>query len=184
MDVRHDCQMDVAPVYQTVSYATKNEWDTSDNDSLTATVDEDDPDMNDFYKRVVSSEDENYYDSDNGSDTDFDGSSSEGAYCVVSDDGSVADLDGDMVENEDCSDSDVWSATDFSDYSLDIDEEDDCDLNMISVADSEMDIYSRRLCLLYPDGTADLLILQDGFVDDHRLEHSHTVTWDPGIADS
>ena len=42
--------MDVAPVYQTVSYATKDQWDTSDNDSLTATADENDPDMNDFYQ--------------------------------------------------------------------------------------------------------------------------------------
>ena len=55
LDVRHDCQMDVAPVYQTVSYAMKDEWDTSDNDSLTATADENDP----FYQPVVSSEDEN-----------------------------------------------------------------------------------------------------------------------------
>ena len=39
-DVRHDCQMDVAPVYQTVSYATKDECNTSDNDSLTMTADE------------------------------------------------------------------------------------------------------------------------------------------------
>ena len=31
-DVRQDCQMDVAPVYQTASYATKDEWNTSDND--------------------------------------------------------------------------------------------------------------------------------------------------------
>ena len=51
--------MDVAPVYQTVSYAMKDEWNTSDNDSLTMTVDENDPDMNDFYQRVVSSDDEN-----------------------------------------------------------------------------------------------------------------------------
>ena len=58
-DVRHDCPMDVAPVYQTVSYATKDEWNTSDNDSLTMTADENDPDMNDFYQRVVSSDDEN-----------------------------------------------------------------------------------------------------------------------------
>ena len=53
-DVRQDCQMDVAPVYQTVSYASKDEWNTSDNDSLTMTVDENDP--------------------DNCSATDFDGS--------------------------------------------------------------------------------------------------------------
>ena len=32
LDVQQDCQMDVAPVYQTVSYPTKHEWNTSDND--------------------------------------------------------------------------------------------------------------------------------------------------------
>ena len=113
LDVRQDCQMDVAPVYQTVAYATKDQWDTSDNDSLTATADENDPDMNDFYQRVVSSEDENYFDSDNGSVTDIDGSMSEGAYCVVSDDGSVADLDVDRLDNVDYDNSDVWSITDL-----------------------------------------------------------------------
>ena len=45
---------------------------------------------------MVSSDDENYFDSDNGSVTDFDGSLSDGAYCVGTDAGSVADLDGDM----------------------------------------------------------------------------------------
>ena len=58
-----------------------------------------------------------------------------------------------------------------------------CGLNMISVADREMDIYRRRLCLLCPVGMADLRILRDGSVDDHRMDHSHTVSWDPGIAD-
>ena len=48
------------PLYIRLSYATKDEWDTSDNDSLTATADENDPDMNDFYQRVASSDDENY----------------------------------------------------------------------------------------------------------------------------
>ena len=41
-EVRQDCQMDVAPVYQTVSHATMDEWSTSDNDSLTMTADEKD----------------------------------------------------------------------------------------------------------------------------------------------
>ena len=72
-------------MYQTVSCATDNEWDTSDNDSWTVTADEDDPDMNDFYEQVVSSDDENYSDPDDGSDTDFEGSSSEGAYDVIPD---------------------------------------------------------------------------------------------------
>ena len=66
-------------LYIRLSYATTDEWNTSDNDSLTMTADENDPDMNYFYKRVVSSDDENYLDSDNGSITDFDGSMSEGA---------------------------------------------------------------------------------------------------------
>ena len=176
--------MDVAPVYQTVLYATKDEWDTSDNDSLTATADEIDPDMDNFYQRVVSSDDENYFDSDDGSVTDFDGSMSEGEYCVVSEDGSVANLDGDMLENEDYGDSDVWSVTDLSGCSSDVDGEDDCDFNMISVADREMNIYNRRSCLLCPDGMADLRILRDGSVDDHRMDHSRTGRWDPGIVDS
>ena len=96
-DVRQDCQMDVAPVYQTVSYATKDDWNTSDSNSLTVTTDENDPDMNDFCQRVVSSDDVNYLDSDNGSGTDLDGSWPDGAYCVVSEDGSAADLNVDMI---------------------------------------------------------------------------------------
>ena len=95
--------MDVAPVYQTVSFATKDEWNTSDNDSLTMTADE-----NDFYQRVVSSDDENYLDSDNGSVTDLDGSTLEGAYCVVSDDGSAEDLNMDMLDAVDYGGSVIW----------------------------------------------------------------------------
>ena len=178
--VQQDCQIDVAPVYQTISDATKVEWNTSDNDSLTATADGDDPNM-DFYQQVVSSDNANYFDSDDGSIMDLDGSMSEGEYCVISDDGSVADLDGDMLKN--C-DSDVWSVTDLSSCRSDIDEEDDYDLYMIFVADREMNIYGRHLCLLCPDGTADLWDLWGGSVDYHRINHLSAVSWDPGIADS
>ena len=201
-DVRQDCQMDVAPIYQTVSYAMKDEWNTSandsltmpademdewntsDNDSLTMTADENDPDMNDFYQRVVSSDDENDLDLDNGSVSDFDGTMSEGAYCVVSHDGSAVDLDVDMLDIVDYGDSDAWSVTDFSSCSSGVDVEDDCDFNMISIVDREMYLYGRRLCLMCPVGTADLRILQNGSVDDLRMDHSRTVSWDPGIADS
>ena len=62
--------------------------------------------------------------------------------------------------------------------------EDDCDFNMISVVNREMYLYGRRLCLLCPVGTADLRILRNGSVDELRMDHSRTVTWDPGIADS
>ena len=44
--------------------------------------------------------------------------------------------------------------------------------------------YSVRLCLLYPDGTEDLHVLRGRSVDSQRLDHWHTVSWDPGIADS
>ena len=151
---------------------------------FTATADEDAPNMDDFYQRVVSSDDENYFNSDDGSITDFDGSMSEGEYCVVSDDGSVVDLDGDMLENEDNGDSDVWSITDLNSCRSDVDEEDDCDLNMISVMDREMNIYGRHLSLLCPDGMADLWDLRGRSVDVHRMDHSRTVSWDPDITDS
>ena len=50
LDALQDCQTDVAPVCQTVSCATQDEWHTSDNDSLTAAADVDDPNMDDFYQ--------------------------------------------------------------------------------------------------------------------------------------
>ena len=150
LDVRQDCQMDVAPVYQTVSFATKDEWNTSDNDSLTMTVDEvdewntsdsdsltmtaDENDPDDFYQRVVLSDDENYWDSDNSSvNTDFDGSISEGAYCVGSDDGSAADLDVDISDIADYDDSDIGSVTDVNSGSSGVDMEDDYDFSRMSV---------------------------------------------------
>ena len=95
-DVRRDCQMDVTPVYRTVSYATRDEWNASDCDSLTMTADENDPDMNDCCQRVVSSDDKNCLDSEK-TVTDLDGSRSEGVYRVFSDDGSAEDLDVDMI---------------------------------------------------------------------------------------
>ena len=159
-DVRQDCQMDVSPVYQTVSFATKDEWNASENDSLTMTADEvdewntsdsdslnmtadeNDPDMNDFYQRVVSSDDENYGDSDNGSAADCDGSISKGAYCVGSDDGSAADLDVDILNIDD--DSDIRSVTDVNSGSSGVDMEDDYDFNRMSVGNSDLHLYDRR----------------------------------------
>ena len=72
LDALQDCQTDVAPVCQTVSCATQDEWDTSDNDSLTAAANADDPNMDDFYQRVALSDDGDFLDSDDGSVTDID----------------------------------------------------------------------------------------------------------------
>ena len=46
------------------------------------------------------------------------------------------------------------------------------------------DAYNGRLCLLYPDSVEDLQDLRDGCVDSQGLNHWHTVSWGPGVADS
>ena len=111
-DVQQDCQTDVAPVCQTVSYVTRDEWDMFDDDSLAEAADADGPNMDKFYHRVVSSDDEDFVDSDDGSVTDLDRDMSEEEDFVDSDDGSIADLDKDMSGEEDCCDSDVGSVAD------------------------------------------------------------------------
>ena len=64
LDIQQDCQTDVAPVCQTVSYVTQDEWDTIDDDSLAEAADADGPNMDEFYQRVVSSDEEDCCDSD------------------------------------------------------------------------------------------------------------------------
>ena len=89
-DVQQDCQMDVVPMCQTVSYVTRDEWDTFDDDSEAVAADG--PNMNKFYQRVASSDLEDFVDSD---------------------DGSVTDLDRDMSDKEDFVDSDdEWDMLD------------------------------------------------------------------------
>ena len=65
--------------------------------------------MGKFYQRAVSSDDEDFVDSDDGSIPDLDREMSEVEDFVDSDDGSVADLARDMSDDEDCCDSDVGS---------------------------------------------------------------------------
>ena len=127
LDVQQDCQTDVAPVCQTVSYVTWDEWDTIDDDSLAEAADAEGPNMDEFYQRVVSSNDENFVISDNGPVADLDRDISDEEDCcdsddrdmsqeedfVTSDDGSIADLDGDMSDEEDCCDSNVGSVADL-----------------------------------------------------------------------
>ena len=98
----------------------------------------------------MSSDDENYWDSDNGSVTDFDCSISEGAYCVGSDDVSAADLDVDILDIVDYDDSDIGSVTDVNSGSSGVDMEDDYEFSRMSVGNSGMYLYDRRLCLMCP----------------------------------
>ena len=49
-DVQQDCQTDVAPVCQTVSYVRGDEWDTFNDDSLEEAADADGPNMDEFYQ--------------------------------------------------------------------------------------------------------------------------------------
>ena len=84
-----------------------DEWDMLDVDSLMEAVAADGPNMNEFYQRVVSSDEEDFVDSDDGSVTDLDRDMSDKEDFVDSDVGSVTDLDKDMSDEEDCCDSDV-----------------------------------------------------------------------------
>ena len=45
------------------------------------------------------------------------------------------------------------------------------------------DACNGRLCLLYPESVVDLQDLRDGYVKSRGLNHWHTVSWDPGVAD-
>ena len=78
---------------QTVSCVTRNEWDVFYNDSLAEAADADGPNMDEFYQRVVSSDDEDFVDSDDGSVMDLNRDMSEEEEFINSDDGSIADLD-------------------------------------------------------------------------------------------
>ena len=196
---------------------------------------------------MVSSDEEDFVNSDDGSITDFNWDMSEEEELMDSDDGSVADLDRDMSDVEVCCDSDVGSVADlewntwedacalalrgavgafppeaavirpavvFRDI-LFLEEE--CNTAVVlargevpmslvlPVTDKGVamippvtnrhvqqpvsesvggDAYNVRLCLLYFDSAEDLQDLWDGYVDSQRLNHWHTVCWDPGIADS
>ena len=84
-----------------------DEWDMLNDDSLTEAVAADGPNMNKFYQRVVSSDEEDFVDSDYGAVTDLDRDMSDKEDFVDSDVGSVTDLDRDMLDEGDCCDSDV-----------------------------------------------------------------------------
>ena len=136
-------------------------WDTIVDDSLTEAADADGPNMDDFYQRVVSSDDEDLVDSDDGSVTDLDRDMSEEEDCVDSDDGSVAGLDRDMSDKEDCCDSDDKDMSEEEDFvdsdvgsiahlDMDMSDEEDCrDLDMGSVADLELDTWADACTLAF-----------------------------------
>ena len=94
-DVRQNWQTNVTPVCQTMSCVTRDEWDMFDDDSLTDAFSADGPNMDKFYQRVVSSDEEDFVDSDDGSVTDLERDTSDEEDCGDSDDGSVADLERD-----------------------------------------------------------------------------------------
>ena len=59
-DAQQDGQTDVAPLCQTVLCVTRNEWDVFYDDSLTEAANADGLNMDDFYQRVVSSDEEDF----------------------------------------------------------------------------------------------------------------------------
>ena len=83
-------------------HVTRDKWVTIDDDSLAEAADADSPNVDKFYQRVVSSDEEDCCDSD---DRDM----SEEEDFIDLDDGSIAD----MSDEEDCCDSDVGSMADL-----------------------------------------------------------------------
>ena len=98
-EAQHGDHTDMVPVCQMVSCVTPNGWDVFEDDSLTEAAVVDGPNMDDYYHRVVSSDEEDFHVSDVGSITDL----------MDSDVGSVADLASDSLDIEICCDSDVGS---------------------------------------------------------------------------
>ena len=45
-------------------------------------------------------------------------------------------------------------------------------------------MYYAHLCLLKPAGVENLMERRDEYIDIQGLNHWHTVSWDPGVADS
>ena len=72
-DIREDRPTGLTHVCQTLSCDTRDELDTVDVDSLTEAFAEDVQDTDDFYQRIVSSDEEDFGDPDNGSIADNDG---------------------------------------------------------------------------------------------------------------
>ena len=210
-DVQQDCQMDVAPVCQTVSCVMRDEWDTFDDDSLADAADADGPNMDEFYQRVVSSDDEDFVDSDDVSITNLEWDTWADA-CTLAFQGAVGAFPPEAAEirpavvfrnslfpGEVCANVVVSVRGDVPMSPvlqvLPVLQVTDKGVAMISpVTDRHVQwtvsrsvgwgTYSVRLCLLYPDGTEYLHDLRGGSVDSQRLDHWHTVSWDPGIADS
>ena len=46
------------------------------------------------------------------------------------------------------------------------------------------DVYIARLCLLGRSGVENIMQLNEEYVDVRGLGHRHTVSWDPGVAES
>ena len=70
-DIRQDRRMGLTHLCQTLSCDTRDEWDTMDVDSLTEAFTEDVQDTDDFYQRIVSSDEEDFGDPDDGSVADL-----------------------------------------------------------------------------------------------------------------
>ena len=76
-DIQQNWQTGMTPVCQAMSCVTQDEWDTLDDDSLTEAFAADGQNMDEFYRRVVSSDEEDFVDSDDGSVADLERDTSE-----------------------------------------------------------------------------------------------------------
>ena len=94
-DIRQNWQTGITPVCQTMSCVIRDEWDALDDDSLTEAFAAHGQNMDEFYRRVASSDEEDFGDLDDGSLADLERDTSDEEDFGDSDDGSVADLERD-----------------------------------------------------------------------------------------
>ena len=100
-EAQQDDHTDMVPMCQMVSCVTRNGWDVFDDDSLTEAAVVDSPNMDDYYHRVVLSDEEDCIVSEIGFSTDFIWDMSGEEELIDSDEGSVADLDSDILVHSD-----------------------------------------------------------------------------------
>ena len=192
--------VDVVPICRTVSCVTHIAPDESSDTSGTDTAEINGSDIEDFCQWPELSDEEDCFGSDVGSSVDsslciservdlsyadiasvvdFDNEDSDVDFCFNSNEGSVAELEWNTWY-EAC-------ALEFQNASGMFPPDSAVVRQAVDMKDNFMkdgDVYIARLCLLGRSGVKTIMQRNEEYVDVRGLSHGHTVSWDPGIAES
>ena len=143
-DIRQNWQTDMTPVCRTMPCDTRYEWYMLDDDSLTEAVAADGLNMNEFYQRVVSSDEVHFVDSDDGCVTDLERDMSDKEDFVDSDD------EWNMLDNDSLTEAvaaDGPNMNEFYQRVVSSDKEDFVDSDDGSVTDLDRDMLDKEDCV-------------------------------------